>query len=72
MSEVVYFDYFDLSLFSPYFIEPQECNKCFKIFSPEIDLLKHLSGCRGLVEDADDADEDDFIDDVYDDEDEYY
>ena len=35
MMEVVYFDYFDPSLFSPYFIESQECNKCFKTFSPK-------------------------------------
>ena len=66
--EVTYFNYFDLSLFSPNFIESQECNKCFETFSPEIDLLKHRSVCRGLVEDADDdVDDDDFIDDVYDD-----
>ena len=63
--------YFDLSLFSPNFIEPQECNKYFEIFSPEIDLSKHLSVCRGFLEDADAVDADDFIDDVYND-DEYY
>ena len=58
---VAYFDYFDLSLFSPNFIEPQECNKYFEIFTPEIDLSKHLSVCRGLLEDADD----DYNDDEY-------
>ena len=42
--EVVFFDYLDLSLFSPYFIESQECNKCLKTFSPEMDLSKHV--CR--------------------------
>ena len=44
MMEVVYFDYFDISLFRPYFIESQECNKCFKTFSPEVDLSKPI--CR--------------------------
>ena len=44
MMEVVYFDYFDISLFSPYFIESQERDKCFKTFSPEIDLSKYV--CR--------------------------
>ena len=44
MMEVVYFNYFDPSLFSSYFIESQKCNKCFKTFSPEIDLSKHY--CR--------------------------
>ena len=42
--EVVFFYYLDLSLFSPYFIESQKCNKCLKTFSPEIDLSKHV--CR--------------------------
>ena len=50
MMEVAYFNYFDLSLFSPYFIESQECNKCLKTFSPEIDLSKHV--CRGNLRHA--------------------
>ena len=64
-------------------ITSQVCPECFNTFSPEIDLSKHLSVCRGdeffektemayfsrMFEDADDEDE--YIDDVYD-ENEYY
>ena len=63
-------------------ITSQVCPECFKIFSPEIDLSKHLSACRGdeFFEKKEmayfsimfeNAVGDDFIDDVYD-EDEYY
>ena len=55
-------------------IKSQICPQCFKIFSPEIDLSKHLSVCTGLEEESDfyesfseDEYGDDFIDDVYDD-----
>ena len=42
--DVNFLTYFDLTLFSPNFIESQECNKCFETFSPEVDLSKHY--CR--------------------------
>ena len=42
--ELNYLNYFDVTLFSLNFIESQECNKCFKTFSPEINLSKHY--CR--------------------------
>ena len=68
---------------NPSTITSQVCPECFKIFSPEIVLSKHLSVCRGveyfekkemdyfsrMFENVDDVDE--YIDDVYDD-DEYY
>ena len=64
-------------------ITSQVCPECFNIFSPEIDLSKHLSVCRGdeffetkemayfsiMFENVDDEEE--YIDDVYD-KDEYY
>ena len=37
-------------LYSPLFIESQVCPKCFKNFSPEIVLSKHLLICRGLYQ----------------------
>ena len=63
-------------------ITSQVCPECFKIFSSEIDLSKHLSVCRGdeFFEKKEmdyfsimfeNVDEDEYIDDVYD-EDEYY
>ena len=39
--------YQEISLFNPLFIESQECPECFKNFSPEIVLSKHLSICNG-------------------------
>ena len=40
----------EISIFSPLFIESQVCPKCFKNFSPEIVLSKHLLICRGLYQ----------------------
>ena len=42
--------YQEISILSPLFIDSQICPKCFKIFSPEIVLSKHLSICRGLYQ----------------------
>ena len=55
---VVFYSYEEISRFSPSFIESQVCNKCFKKFSPEIVLSKHLSICRGPdFEDFEDLEE---------------
>ena len=53
-----------------FFIESQVCNKCFKKFSPEIVLSKHLSICRGPVfDDFEDFEEElDFYRSVFEDE----
>ena len=71
----------EISTFSPLFIESQVCPKCFRNFSPEIVLSKHIFMCSGVLqrfgdlEDEiefyrsfyDDGYDDGFIDDVYDD-----
>ena len=78
------FDYYTESYrLNPSTITSQVCPVCYKIFSPEILLSKHFSVCRGIeyleqqemdyfsrrFETVDDEDE--YIDDVYY-EDEYY
>ena len=73
----MFLDYYpEIYRFNPSVIESQVCPECFKIFSPEIVLSKHLSICNGLEEEMDyysslfeDGVEDEYIDDVYDDED---
>ena len=47
LTELFFYSYEEISRFSSSFIESQVCNKCFKKFSPEIVLSKHLSICRG-------------------------
>ena len=73
----MFLDYYpEIYRLNPSVIESQVFPECFKIFSPEIVLLKHLSICNGLEEEIDyysslfeDGIEDEYIDDVYDDED---
>ena len=60
----------------PLFIESQVCNKCFKYFSPEIVLSKHLSICSGPgfedLEEEMDFYRNFFVDEEYDNNNEYY
>ena len=66
--EILFYSYFDISRFSPSFIKSPVCNKCFKKFSPEIVLSKHLSICNGSEDEIDyytslfEDDEDEYID----------
>ena len=39
-----------ISIFSSLFIESQVCPKCFRNFSPEIVLSKHISNCSGILQ----------------------
>ena len=73
----LFLDYYpEIHKVNPLVIKSQICPECFKIFSPEIDLSKHLSICSGLEEESDFYEsffeedyDDDYIDDVYDDKD---
>ena len=63
----------EISIFSPLFIESQVCPNCFKNFSPEIVLSKHISVCRDLHQGFEGLEVEigfhrSFYDDAYDDE----
>ena len=61
----MFLDYYpEIYRFHPSVIESQICPECFKIFSHEIVLSKHLSICRGLDEMSE---EESFFEDDYDD-----
>ena len=61
----IFLDYYpEIYRLKPSVIKSQICPECFKIFSPEIVLSKHLSICRGLDEMSE---EESFSEDDYDD-----
>ena len=77
LTELFFFILMKISLDSAlFFIESQVCNICFKKFSPEIVLSKHLSTCRGPgfedFEEEMDFYRSFFEDDEYDNNNDYY
>ena len=63
----------EISIFNPLFIESQVCPNCFKNFSPEIVLSKHISVCRDFHQGFEGLEAEigfyrSFYDDAYDDE----